>query len=513
MARFSSSRAVLAAILIVYVLLAGMLARVQSPYCDEAYLASPAFNLIHHGYMGTSILDETSTWHRGMSLRGINRYTYQVMPLHFLTQAAWYTLTGFGLLQMRWLSILWGLVALISFYLLVRALMGSERAALWVVALVAVDAVFLDAASFGRADMAAAALGFAGLATYMRLEKSRLTLAVLGANCLVAGAVFTHPAAMPAFAGLIFLALFYSFPRIRFYHLPLAALPYLGIAAGWGIYILRAPALFREQFGSNAAGRFSGLLKPWTLLARELGVRYLPAFGYGPNVSPVARLKLLILTAYVVSILACLLTPALRKQKGCQALLILAGIYVSIMTVLEGTKQTFYLVEIIPLYTAILGVWCWWCWESRTVPRALLGLAIGGLVALQLSRTYHVCRMDTFHSQYLPAVRFLQQESAGSGLIMGPATLAFSSGFDNPRLIDDLRLGYVTHKRPDAIVLDDRYHEWLGLIKESEPQVARYIDDLLGKQYRLAYDQSGYQIYLNKESVGSSQHSPPAAPD
>jgi 4-amino-4-deoxy-L-arabinose transferase-like glycosyltransferase len=488
----------LALLILLYVVLAGAMSYVRAPYCDEAYLASPAYNLIHHGYMGTSILDETSTWHKGMSLRGINRYTYQVMPLHFLTQAAWYEVTGFGLFRMRALSIAWGVLALVSLYLMVSRLFGDARPALWAVALVAIDGIFLDAASYGRPDMAAAALGFAGLGAYMALQEKRLTLAVLAANFFVACAVFTHPAAMPAFGCVIFLGIFYSLRRIRIWHLPLAALPYVAIAGAWGLYIARAPDIFREQFGSNASGRFSGLAKPWTLIAHELTTRYLPAFGFGVNVSTGGRVKVILLLAYAVAIAACLLTPALRKQKAVQALLVVAGLYLAIMTVLEGTKQMFYLVEVVPIYTAILGVWLWWGWTQRSIPRAAVAAALVGLVGIQMARFYHVCSMDTLHRQFVPAARFVERDLKSSSSIMGTATLAFALGFDDQRLVDDLRLGYFTHKTPDAIVIDDRYNEWFGIERTEEPAVAQYMNELLRAQYRPVYDYSAYRIYVRK---------------
>jgi hypothetical protein len=271
--------------LFIYLVLAGVEAYTVSPYVDEAFQASPAHNLITEGHMGTSILEETSTWRKGMSLKGINRYTYWVMPLHFVAQAGWYEVAGFGLLQLRALSMVWGLLALMSCYLLVKTLTGDERPAILIVALLSVDGVFLDAASFGRADMMAAALGFAGLAVYMRLRGKRFALAIVLANALIAGAVFTHLAAMPALLGLVFLGVFFDFRRSRPHHLCLGALPYLAIGAGWGLYILQYPAGFREQFGSNFAGRIGDPVSLWALVAGELTLRYLPSFGFAADSS------------------------------------------------------------------------------------------------------------------------------------------------------------------------------------------------------------------------------------
>src|SRR5438132_145318 len=95
----------LAGIIVVYLLLATGSLLTLRPWCDEGWFSSPALNLITKGYMGTSVLDPTASW-RSVQLGGIHDYTYWIMPLYPLAQAAWYKLTGFGLYSMRALSVL-----------------------------------------------------------------------------------------------------------------------------------------------------------------------------------------------------------------------------------------------------------------------------------------------------------------------------------------------------------------------------------------------------------------------
>src|ERR1035438_9735040 len=96
----------------VYLILASATAVTKGPWCDETWYASPGWNLITKGYMGTSTIEPSSTTWKSVRLTGIDRHTYWAMPFHFLATAGWYTLFGFSLLSVRALSIIWGLIAL-----------------------------------------------------------------------------------------------------------------------------------------------------------------------------------------------------------------------------------------------------------------------------------------------------------------------------------------------------------------------------------------------------------------
>src|SRR5262245_30353197 len=94
-----------------YLLLTAASIRTSLPWVDEGLFASPAHNLIEKGFMGTTVMETAGTrW------KGIDRYTYWTVPLHFLAQAGWYKVFGFGLFAMRAMSEVWGLAALAGFY-------------------------------------------------------------------------------------------------------------------------------------------------------------------------------------------------------------------------------------------------------------------------------------------------------------------------------------------------------------------------------------------------------------
>jgi uncharacterized membrane protein len=115
-------------ILLVFVAIAVLCAHTNLPWSDEAWFASPALNLIARGNFGTSVLDPTASF-RTNNLTGIHEHTYWIVPLFPLAEAAWFRALGFGLMQVRYLSILWGMVALWAWYRMLKILSGDERVA------------------------------------------------------------------------------------------------------------------------------------------------------------------------------------------------------------------------------------------------------------------------------------------------------------------------------------------------------------------------------------------------
>ena len=74
-----SSTVLLCGIVFVYLVLAIGCASTLIPWCDEAWFAGPALNLMTKGYMGTPVLDATATWNT-RDLTQVDRYTYWIIP-------------------------------------------------------------------------------------------------------------------------------------------------------------------------------------------------------------------------------------------------------------------------------------------------------------------------------------------------------------------------------------------------------------------------------------------------
>jgi 4-amino-4-deoxy-L-arabinose transferase-like glycosyltransferase len=472
----------------------------KSPWSDEAWFAQAGYNLATRGEMTTPVLETAGT-----KFKGLDRHTYWVMPLHLVTQAGWYKLFGFSLFSMRALSALFGVLALFAWYVVVKKLSGDERVALLTFVLLAFDYVFVMAASFGRGDMMSMSLGAAGLAAYLHWREGNLARAVLVSHTLIAACGLTHPnGGVPFFLGLVFLTLYFDRARLGWRHLALAAIPYALGALGWGAYILQAPADFVAQFTANAStgGRMSGLTSPLAAIKNEIALRYLKAYGLGahsPGSSGPVWVKSLVLLAYVVALAGCLGIRSLREHRGYRALLVLTGIFFVVLTFFDGQKLSFYLVHIVPLYTALLAAFIYWCYSARVFPAWLLALSVCGLLAVQAGGILYRMKLNAYGRSYVPAVNFLQANSTAETRVMGSAVLGFEFGYD--RVIDDVRFGFNTGRRPDFLVVNDVYEEAITHYRAGGEgaELERHINNLLEREYTLVYDERLYRIYARRD--------------
>ncbi len=114
----------------------------RAAFIDEGWIAAPGYDLAFHGKMGSPGLEPTGSW-LTQELKGIQDYTYWIMPLDPVAQAGWYRLFGFGLIQMRMLSAVWGLVALLAWSAIVWIVSGDCVAAGLTAFLISVDFTFL----------------------------------------------------------------------------------------------------------------------------------------------------------------------------------------------------------------------------------------------------------------------------------------------------------------------------------------------------------------------------------
>lgn len=492
-------------VFILYLLFTTGTALSKRPWSDEGWFASPAYNLINKGYIGTSILESVEP--RGQQ-RGIDKYTYWIMPLDILVQAAWYKIVGFGLFQMRMLSAAWGLLAILSWWVIVYTLSRDLNLALLTSSIIALDYAFITGGSFGRMDMMCAALSFTAFAVYLLLRERNFNVAILASQSLVVASGLTHPYGILGFAGLIFLTLYFDREKVRFRHVSLALIPYLIGAVGWGLYILQSPSLFVSQFmgnataGSNYVGRLDGLTSPLNALWREITLRYLVAFGLGGHsagTSSIASLKAFLLLIYLVGIIGAIFTRSIRSHRGFRALLYLAGIYFVILTLVDGQKLSWYLVHMIPLFAALLAVFLTWLWRNTRVPRWAIVAPMVLFFLLQVGGLVQRIRQNSYGRSYLPAVNFLKSRLNHSTLVMGSTELAFELGF-NANLVDDIRLGYYTGKKPDFIVVDEIYEDAFKGVGTQDGVVYQHVLDTLANDYHPVYDHAHYKIYVRNGS-------------
>lgn len=483
--------------LLLYLALSTGSALTYRPEIDEGYFASPAVNLLTKGSMGTPVVEEAGT-----GLKNINERTYWVMPLHILAQAVWYKIFGFSLLSMRMLSAAFGLLGLVAIYLIVRSIAKDKGTALLAVVLLAVDYLYIVSASSGRMDLMSAAFGFAGLAAFLSLRERDLRLAIILGEMFVVLSGMTHPNGIIHFVGMQFAILYFDRKRIRWQHVAVAALPYLVGGAIWGTYLLKDPTAFYQQFIVNITmnNRMGGLHSPWAALGKEFVWRYGRAYGLGPHSvghSGPIYLKAVVLIAYVIALVGSVLTRSIRRNAGYRALLILIAIYFVLLTVLDGQKETPYLMHIIPLYAAMLAIWIKWCWTKRTVPAPVIIMGLALIIFIQVGGMSFRMKQDTYHKLYAPAISFLQQNTSPTATINGSPSLGFGLGFTD-RLKTDGRLGYVSGKRPDLIVITDENEVSFEEYRTMNPALYQHITRTLTEDYRQVYDNPAFKVYTRR---------------
>jgi len=489
-------RCLAAAIAFTFLVLAVATARTKRPWGDEIFFANPAVNLITRGTMGLSVVEPTGNGQvPGIPLVHIQQHIYLVMPLNCLVQAAWFKAFGFSVLSMRAPAILFGLVALISWLVIVNVLTGKLMPALLAASLIAVDKAFIHSAADGRPDMMSAALSVAAVASYLGLRQRKLGIAIFASQALLAASIFTHPIGGIGIFAIIFLAVYFDRNRLRWRHLIFAALPYVVGAAAWGAYISLDPAAFKSQFFANMIGRFGAVSSPWSALNREIQLRYLENFYLPHYATGISRVRVIIPVVFAFAVFAGLFSTRIRAHEGYRTLLILVLTYFAVMTVFDGHKNSYYLVHITPLLSSCVAMWVYATWNQGSMRRWFAGGVLFMLLFVQVGWDVYSIRQNSYRSAYLPAVNYLRQHAAVNSLIFGNGELGVALGFYN-NLVDDSTLGFYSGKRADFIVVDDKsYKESFKEYPAKIPELDRYITNLLTKDYRKVYSGPVYEIY------------------
>jgi 4-amino-4-deoxy-L-arabinose transferase-like glycosyltransferase len=470
-----------------------VLALVQSsakrPWSDEGWFASPALNLAYHGFMGTTVL-------YNRHLPRIQQHTYWILPLYLVSLAAWFKVTGFGLVSMRMLSAVFGAVAIGSWYAIAQKLTRDPLTATLTAVLLSTDYLFVNIGTLGRPDMMCAGWGSLALALYLCLRERGLRRAFFWANVAMACCFFTHPNAILFAVLFVLLVWLYDRKNLRIQTLLIGALPYLAGAAMWLVYIGKDTAAFRAQLTGNADqhGRFGNFFHPLIAMKAEIMDRYLTTYGLGPHevghTGPIF-LKAFVLVCYFAAILLCLIVPSIRSRPGTKLVLAMLGI-VFLIQCFFNQKLSWYLAHIIPLYTLVLAIAFVAIWHKGRFLR--LGAAVVFLVLLgvQVGGSLYLVKSNTYRKQYIPLMAFLNRLPPQQS-IDGSAAIEFGLQ-DRERLLDDVTLGYYTHRQPNYVVMDSIYEEALEGLKYNDP-TAYKADQAKLKSARKVYDQDGFQVY------------------
>lgn len=493
----SLCRFVLITALLAYIALALAFARTKAPAVDEGWLSSAPANWAQTGSMGTPSLAPTGSWVKS-DLKGINRYTYWAMPVYLTLQGLWYKMFGVSLLAGRCFSIFFGIILLISWFLIIQKLSRNALIGALTAAFLSVDYTFLWTAADARMDMACAGFGAAGLAAFLSMKDHHWRTALWVANSLIALSVFTHPNGAIFALGLFFLVIYRDRSRIA-WHDCITLAPYAVLAALWSAYIFQRPDYFIAQFGASAmvhgGMRFAGILHPLQALWEEINLHYLLHYGLGPIWGgKVPKYTLAIPFVYIITFAASWSYKPIRASRRLRSLLLLTLLFFLFMTFGIGLKLAIYLVLILPLYAAVLAVFVCTTHQQRSVLAPISLVLALVFLGCQSGTIAFKIRADDYHENYLPTVRFISKHLHRGQTVLADSYFGFNVGFSQIR--DDAHLGFYSGMRPDWIVADSWYRLWWdGLFPETEPAAAKYVKALLASHYRLIYTQGSYSIY------------------
>jgi 4-amino-4-deoxy-L-arabinose transferase-like glycosyltransferase len=479
-----------AAVLAGYGVLAGIVALNKLPWCDEGWYGAPALNLVKNGSMGTPNFYY-------VKLPGIIDYTFWEMPGFILVLAAWFKAVGGGLLQARALTCILGAIVLVLWSLILRRLGANAWERALAMALIATDQFFILDATYARADMQSLVLLSAAIWLYLRYREQSFTKAAVLANVAIAAAALTHPnGGLLGLAAVCALAL-PDVRRLRWYDLPLCALPYIVGGVLWWLYIRQAPDLFAAQFSANAGGRFNAILSPLESIRDEVSRRYLLAFGLGTHSSGTPKLVVLKaagLLAWICGVLACLTVRSLRQRHVTRVLLGWLAIGAFYLTFFEGTRTTTYLIWLVPIFSALVALWCVHEWEQRSFRRwpaaAIVALAMAVQGGTSLAKARLQWGMRPFHE----AVQYLQAQGQARPIVAS-IEFGYVFGFAPGAFYDDVSLGAWSRINPGYVVLEDRYREWLPEPRGKVPDEVRAAARKLATSCAPAFDNTYYTIY------------------
>ena len=182
-----------------------------------------------------------------------------------------------------------------------------------------------------------------------------------------------------------------------------------------------------------------------------------------------------------------------RTQRSTRLLLILLAACFAGLSVFNQ-KLTYYLIHILPWYVALTAFYVEWLWGKFPALRAVLALAIIGLVGVE---TGGILLKSQVRSKIIPeeqaAIDFARAQAGQRDRIVGSAALIYGFDFDR-RLQDDPRLGSTSGKRADVIIADPIYRDFW---QEAQPADQRAVKERLSR-YQLAFDNGTCQVYVRR---------------
>ena len=467
------------------------------PQTDEAVYANPGYNLLYNGRMGTTLYELRGYMPLSMTVR-----TFWQPPLYFLTTAAWYRLVGFGLFQVRILSVLFGLLAIYSWFMIGRCLSGSSTLALLMSALVSIDYFFVLGASQGRMDIMCAALGVAAIAVYLRLREQSFPSAIFWSQALATMSILTHPVGVGYWLGLMLLIVYFDRRSLSFTILLLAATPCLIGAAAWGLYIAQDPAAFVTQMRrSLELNKYSfempnlssiGFVRNLQL---ELRFRYLGPFGFGQGLGLAQRAKTLVLIIYVVGIIGTFLLSRSKERRNLIVLPALTIVAILYLALVSPSKFVYYLPHTTMFMAACLAAFLYYLKLSGRSKQILVVASLTLVGGIQAGGLLYRIHQNPYGHSFVPAIAAIVHNSAPGTVVVGSGELWFRLQPERS-VLHDPALGFRNGMKPRIFVMDPLYRDLLDTDRKAGSPIYSWVRNYLDKS-RSVYADGYYQVYIH----------------
>jgi len=484
-----SARRTISVAVAVFLILSIGYARTKKPWLDEGLNASAAYSLVAHGQFAIPQLEES-----GMTITAqiplIQHYCYIYGPDYLFAAAAWMKIFGYGLIQIRMFSIMWGLLALAAWFRIIERLAQDRFAAVLAVVLLAVNYQFIVEAANGRFDMMCASLGSLAIAAYVEFREKNLRKAILLGVLGAAAAFFTHPMGLLYGAALIWMMICLDLRRLRPIHAVWFAAPWAFFIIAVLLWMSPHRRIANAQFSAATQARWSGLANPLVSVMTDATQRYLVFFLTGVGVG-VARLKVFILVFHVFLIGLALLSHEVRKSVAFRALAPPLLIVYCGVALLDSMKWPYYMLHTFLFASAIAAITV--ARLRKTSLRPAVGVAAAALLLVEIGGMAAKIRENSSTRQFAPTIAYIQAHTSPSDYVEGEMSLNFGLGYSNPGFHMDNRMGYYTGVRP-AMIVTGEFAD-LDYFRDHEPQVYAFIRRRLDDEYRLAAQFGNYKIY------------------
>jgi hypothetical protein len=380
---------------------------------DEPWIASSGYKLATAGSLGSDLFT---------GFHGMERHHFVQMPIYALLEAAIVRGFGLGVVQMRALSVAFGLALLLVVYIVGREVGGDPLGAAAVVLLVIqrltsptevrpIGVLLLDSARLNRYDIAVPVFGLAALWMVLRTEGQRRRVTFVLAGAFAGLSAMSHlygSAWLPALIAVILVRDGLTRPAFR--NAALLSGGFILICLPWILWIGTNASDYLAQMRTVGA-RFD-LLAPGFYMSNvfssdgPISIAWLLLTVRGLPLERVGSWTLAIGVPFATVLL---IRRGRARSDGELALFVAAAVQFALFVAFLQVKSINYTIAIWPLGALILAWLGRDLWERRHAAiRGLVVVAATGIVAegaLSLAAAAHEARTISSYDWYEQQIR------------------------------------------------------------------------------------------------------------